>query len=371
MPRAARLALLCLPLFGSLPGPAQAIGVEAHLGLAVTFWNFNSGNTGDGALLKFDTSMDPFVMRVLEIRVRDLYGVELGLNYLTSKLLGFAGFSSEQDFAGKDPVSSVLGGNLAYNIGVLRIGFNSTWKRFEGSRTFSGAFLGGDAPYFPLDGSAATPLKVGETAKWSTASNELAINLGLNAHHVLEDGETPSAQDADGMVIYAGYHRLSYQAPIAIDMFAVNDGPFAEFLMGVDVTSNLVELGLQWESTATPEDNWGFFFKLPLLIGQTTLSTPYFSGGAGMTMGLSIEAAISYAERIGPVVLALRAGVFGTWFQASSTIIEDVDAVPIVRDLLYKEGGDTNGFLKGQKITYTTSREETFWGPYLTLDVRI
>lgn len=343
--------------------PAQAIGLEAHLGLAVTFWNFNSGTTGDGAILNFDSSVDPFVMRVLEIRIRDLFGLEIGANYLTSKLLGFAGFGSEQDFAGKDPVSSVIGGNVSYYIGPVRLGFMSSWKRFEGSRTFTGAFLGGAAQYLPEDGSAQVPLQVGEAAKWSTAANDLSVTVGVNIYKLSSDEDTPSN---DGFVGYVGYHRFSYSAPVSIDIFQAGGTAFSEVLMGTSLSSNMLELGLLYESTATPEDNWGFTFRLPVTIGQTSIDNAYLSGAGGLTMGLNIDASASYADRIGPIVFAIRAGLFATLFTTSSTIIEDVDAVKVKRAINTPDAS----FAEGTPVTFSTDREETFWGPYLALDVR-
>lgn len=84
-------------------------------------WGFDVNPIGD--IVTFESDASPYFARNLELRFADLWGFEGGIGYVTNQLLGAAGFTARSEIVGiDDPIASVLLGNLARDIGPIRIG---------------------------------------------------------------------------------------------------------------------------------------------------------------------------------------------------------------------------------------------------------
>lgn len=347
----------------ALPAPANAFKLELLGGVSLISWGFDVNPNGD--TVTFESDASPYFARNLEARFFDLYGFDGGLAYLTNKLLGLAGFSARSDIVGiDDPIASVLLGNLSRRLGPVRLDVTTVLRHFELQRTYRGHWLDANLPltYLPSEGAPAT-LSRDQKINLASEQFELAIRAYFPALFLL--GELDADDTGDTRAdLYVGYHRLSYTAPLVAEVSdpSPEGTTFFQNVYGTRWSSHLLDIGLLFDSPAVPsEGEYGIRVRVPAELGFASADNQYFDAGGGVSIGLGVDAALSYGFVFDTSVLMLELGFQAEWF---SSLLTD-DAATVKQDVPYVD-------LVGQSTVYTAapskvsiSREETVWGPYL------
>lgn len=360
---ASLLRLLLLAIILTLPSRSEAVKVEVLAGVAMINWGFDVNPIGD--IVTFESDASPYFARNLELRFADLWGFEGGVGYVTNQLLGAAGFTARQEIVGiDDPIASILLGNLARDIGPIRIGVSTTLRRFELQRTYRGHWIDPNLPlgYLAAEGD---PQTLAKDQKLNLASEQFDLSIRVHVPVLLFFGEDLDDYGADGrrVDLYVGYHRLSYGAPLVVSV-TDPDNPVTTFnnLMGSRWSAHLADIGAYWIEPPDPsEGKFGFTLRIPAQIGFATIENQYLAAGGGVSIGLGFEVAVSYGFKIGPHTLLFELGFQGDWY---SSLLTD-EAATIKKTIPFVDLVGQAASFGGAKGDVSVSREETVWGPFL------
>ncbi|MCK6546135.1 hypothetical protein L6R52_09720 [Myxococcota bacterium] len=344
------------------PTPAHAFKLELLGGVSLISWGFDVNPVGD--TVTFESDASPYFARNLEARFFGLWGFDGGLGYVTNQLLGLAGFSARDEIVGiDDPIASMLLGNLSRDLGPVRLDVTTVLRHFELQRTYRGHWLDANLPltYLPFEGA---PVTLGRDQKINLASEQFELALRAYFPASLLFGELPDPSSTTRADLYVGYHRLAYTAPLVAEVSdpSPEGTTFFQNVYGTSWSSHLLDIGLHYDSPAVPsEGEYGLRVRIPAELGFASAENQYFDAGGGVSIGLGVDAAVSYGFVFDTSVLMLELGFQAEWF---SSLLTDEGAT-IKQDVPYYD-------LVGQPSSYpavtskvSISREETVWGPYL------
>ena len=314
------------------------------LGLDTTFWGIEWGDSSDsyrGSLGGYDRTTSPFVLKTLEVKLHDLWGVEAGLNYVTDKLTKLGGFGGDDLAAPDEPVSRAITGYLSgHPIEGLTLRSSLTLRRFESTATARGRESASGPPlaqtYLPSEGAPAVILP-GQEVTWFSQTRDFSLDVGVS-------------------FFFVGYRSLDILTPT--DVFLVDSAD--SVLVGTHNTCNAVEGGVGSADDGAPQPGWDVRGKLWVLWGAYGMHNQYFDTSGGYCMGFGAELGAQYNSEQLSVDFGLR-GMEMTMAsdpEGAQTTLKQ--SMPIV-DLL----GNPAVLPAGSTITPDVSRFERMGGPYV------
>ena len=343
--------------------------VDAYLGLAIVYWGYDNESEAFFQDIIETATPEPYVMKVLEINFANLWGFELGLNYMADKLNEWAGFSTKKDLVAEgDPISRALAGELSYNLQErgkewpnVTLSFNATFRQFQWNVDVrNSGLLNRDNPrvdFFPLGGGMQSVLG-GEKLTFTSTYRDYE----LGARYGLFDNI---------MFIKAVYKHLDYTTPLEVLFMGAGDdvSMYGRSLMMVDNRIRGIMLTVGVPDPGMFDDEWegpmfGFSFSTPFgtNYGYTnyfsTSSTLAFTWGGDVYIGWKLKdiAGIGLDAKI-----VLGAEAINTVVMSGNNLAGD--PVTLDRDIIV----NGNALSKGAKVHVDYMRMEGFMGPYFHL----
>jgi hypothetical protein len=323
---------------------------DGRLGLGLVNWIVP--NTG---LDLFKSKIDPYFMKRAEVDFANLYGFELGLNYLSSSLLNFAGFQQEKEVISKE---EEFARSIAVDIqrSVLKgweVRSSTKFSEFTGKVGIKkGATYAGKAvdfmPYYDLGGNIYI-LKVGKDMTWQTTMQDTEVLLIQSKSRGTYSG--------------FGIRYISYQAPIVYSMtdieraFVVSDVQLLNFVYEFNY-------GIDFSKSVWAE------ISIPVIVGFNHVETGFFKAPSGFSLrNASLSSigkfSLNYKNKRLSVKLLFEYAYFHNLFtgfaKLKKTLYRDIN----------EDGHPTNPQEAGTRISYDGSRAEAILGYYLLLSYRI
>lgn len=328
--------------------------LSVYLGLDATFWGIEWGDSSEnfrGSLGGYDRSTSPFLLKTLEVKFHNLWGIEAGLNYVTDKLAKLGGFGDDDTLATPDdPVSRALTGFLAWKpVDGLTLRSSLTFRRFESHATARGRDDVGGPPlaqsYLPLDGDAVA-IAPGQDVTWFSSTRDLAISVSYDFGEPGWD------------LAYVGYRNIDLVTPT--DVFLTNTAD--SVLVGMHNTCSAVEGGLWLQHVGPPERGWRPHGKAYVLWGAYSGSSSYFDASGGYCFGFGAELGAEYNTDSLSVDFGVRGVKLGMATSPGGDETTLKRNLPIV-DLL----GSPTTYPAGTPVSVAIDRFEAMGGPYLRL----
>lgn len=332
--------------------------ITAYAGIGWYYWNDYSSlfeMTNKNALKQ---KVDPYIMKKFFVKA-DLWLVNFGIEYLTSKFTNFEGITEERDIETKnDPIAKYLRLFSGISLFGVEIKGNVSFKKFQGTLESNGikADNGAIIPvrFYPENG-AYVDLDPGEEVSWYSIVKdyELLIAFGGTRRHR-----------------YGGYgsfdigaRYINFQAPQKLRFSEEGGMPLLSDITAVMITEYHIynitfgmNTGYAWRSGIYTE------FYFPAVLGMHRFENSYLkvdpkypynytaSGRGKLCLGYDLKH------------VRIEGGIDYSYFlcntKASSRVKKQID-------YLSEENGDPGTIPQGSKVEVSASRLELFWGFYV------
>lgn len=336
---------------------------DFYLGVNYTFWNMNyslsdsvANAVGDSSARRYDTKVDPYILKVIDVKFKNLWGFELGLNYLSQSVFESLSFTPPQDVTTKEErvarqIELYVNRHITDNFKIIA---DAKLRKFQGTVTVLNidSSAGSNVINYYGDGGLTRQLRSGDQIAWSTGAEELAL-LGY-----FTDGHEKS-----WINFYFGYRKFTHRAPaeISFDSAQNSSGPsvFFDALMLTDIHIHTAEAGL--EINAFSEAGNGLSFNIPVNLGSYHYSNEYFSSpGAFITM-IPFDISAIYGGSNWKFVL-------GFHYTYMFSVAQNTD-ITMDKRLTYQVNGVNRSIPEGAAVRIFSLRSETFWGPYFSFSM--
>ncbi len=331
--------------------------IDAYAGVNVTNWNMTyslsdsiANSTGDDDDRRYDTNVDPFVLRVFDIKFKNVYGFELGLNYLTESLLGFLGFSSTEDVTTTEErvarqlqlyANRYLGDDFALMVDLK-------WRKFAGTVDVVNIDSSANSPVINFYGlnDVYKQLNAGDQITWSTNAREFALLAIFGPKDSIMRG-------------YLGYRHFLHSSPAEVSISRPSDIISSivtyDALMITDISIHTLEGGLDLNFQEGPV---GFAVNIPVNLGWYSYNNDYFDSPSSFITMLPVDANVSFGGRNWRAVL-------GFYFNYMFSVSINGEA-ELKKALPYRTNQGSGTLPTGTTVELFTLRTETFWGPYFS-----
>lgn len=355
-----------LNAFGA-PTPPSGKYFDAMVGVAITKWSMSysltdslASATNTASERRYDTSIPAYVAKFADVRLKDLYGFELGANLLFTQISSMFDLSSRSDTnAGEEAARQLLLYASRHVSEHIAIRVETKFRKFEGNATLV------NLPYaspvlnsYGADGTY-TQQTVGAKTSWNTTMREIAIQGAYSFEKPPERRTT-----AIWYSLIAGYRNLSYSAPaeISIDNYpstgSVNTASlvFADLLMVSDFNAHTLEIGTSFLGQLS--NGWGVSSLFLMGFGSYNHMNAYFEVPSDFILSFPLQASVFYAGENWQVVL----GIDMNWLIS----IPASGDVALKKTLPVRDQFGSKTITAGRTIHVFSERDEMYWGPFVS-----
>ncbi len=358
--------VICLLLTWSVK-PTYAQELDVYLGMNKSSWHFDGG---DWSIDKFTTITQPYTMRHLEVKLHNYYGLELGFNHLSNKILSFTGFADDNTELSfhEDPIATIFGGFTRYRFSEYWFGQATTeFRRFEVERTFLGRWINAayPMPYLNAKGTVDT-LVPDDKVTWSSSFRDFQLGVLCNVIWMLFEDE--DEEDGQGAFLFLGYHGLSYDAPVTMNLMRrSNLGQGFNALMAATMSTDFIDVAFFRDAEPIPETrpfDWGM--RMQVGFGQTTIENKYFEASGGLSIGYGADVKGALALDFNRANMRFEVGI--RWDYFSTFLL--VDSTNAKQDVPYLDLFGAQGVWPKEEAVYiSVISDEYFWGPFLKMSM--
>jgi len=289
----------------------------------------------------------------------DLWLINFGIEYLTSRFTDFEGITEEQSVEGKnDPIAKYMRLFSGISIGNVELKGNVSFKKFQGTLKSNGIKIdnGYTKPvyYYPEHGDVV-PLEPGDEITWFSIVKDYELVLSLGGNKKRRYGGYGSYD--------IGARYTNFTAPQKLRFSNDRYTALVSDVTAVMLTEyHLYSLSLGWNVGYTTRALLYYEFYFPAVLGFHRFENSYMdvrpkypynytvSGRGKICMGFDLKH------------VKIEGGVDYTYFysntMASTKLKQEID-------YLSEADGTPGNLPQGSKVQVAASRLELFWGVYV------
>lgn len=331
--------------------------ITAYAGIGYYRWHTFNHLFESSTHQPLEQKIDPYIMKKFYVKA-DLWIINAGLEYLTSKFTDFSGITKEENLSEEDtPLAKYLKFFAGVEIWGMKITFNTSFKKFRGTMKSNGikTLSAGIIPvyYYPEKGSYVQ-LNPGDEISWYTMVSDYELLFSFLIGRKKSYGFIMSYD--------IGFRYIQYKAPQKIRFGS------SGMSLGSDITAVMMteyqiynlslgfNIAYKWKSGLYLE------YTLPAVLGLHDFKNSYIDPDLeypfNYTAGGRGKLCIGYKMKH----VKIEGGIDYSYYISNS-----LGPAKLKKDITYQSetDGSVGTATKGSTAEINTQRLELFWGVYL------